>query len=132
MHRAIILAVMMLLVGCGSNSGTKVDSSQAAQFQPGVTTYDQVVAALGPPNNLTQMSDGSRIIVYVNTQTNVHGATFIPIVGMFAAGADAKQQMASFTFDQRGILKTYSTGQTQACSDGGVFNMNVSSANCQQ
>jgi outer membrane protein assembly factor BamE (lipoprotein component of BamABCDE complex) len=128
----MILAMIVLLTGCGGNSGTKVDPSQVAQFQPGVTTYDQVVSALGPPNNITQSSDGTKIIVYVNTQTSIHGATFIPIVGMFAAGADAKQQMATFTFDQRGILKTTSSSQTQACSGGGVFNMNVNNANCQQ
>jgi outer membrane protein assembly factor BamE (lipoprotein component of BamABCDE complex) len=131
MRIAIILAVMMLLASCGGNSGTKVDPSQAAQFKPGVTTYDQIIEALGPPNNLTQMSDGSKILVYVNTQTNVHGESFIPFAGMFVAGADVKQQTATFTFDQRGILKTSSTGQTQACSGGGVFNMNVSNANCQ-
>lgn len=131
MGRILLVVVLVLSVAaCGSSSGTQVSQSQVTQFKTGVTTYDQVVSALGPPSLVEQKSDGSKILVYVHTQTSVRGATFIPVVGLFAGGADAKQQSATFTFDQGGVLKDYTTTRAQACSGPGVM-YDVNAANCQ-
>jgi outer membrane protein assembly factor BamE (lipoprotein component of BamABCDE complex) len=130
MRRIYIFALVLLIASCGGSSGTKVDQAQITQFKPGITTYDQVAAALGPPSGTTQASDGTKTLIYVHTETSIHGATFIPVVGMFAGGADAQQQSVIFTFDKNGVLANYSTTQVQACSNNGI-NPNVSAANCQ-
>ncbi|MGH6967802.1 MAG: hypothetical protein ACREEN_01685, partial [Stellaceae bacterium] len=73
------LATAMILTACGSNSGTAVPPAQMAQFRVGVTTYDQVIQALGPPTASTTTSDGTRMLVYSHVQSTVSGATFIQI-----------------------------------------------------
>lgn len=130
MRQLLWTCVALLVAACGSSGGTKVDQNQVAQFQRGVTTYDQVVSAFGQPQVVSKTADGHTVIAYAYTQTQVRGATFIPVVGLFAGGADANQQSESFTFDKNGILQDYTTMQSQACSGNGVMS-NVNAANCQ-
>jgi hypothetical protein len=103
----VVLAAVML-AGCVS-SGTKVDASQMASFEKGKTTYAQVVQALGPPVSVTNTSDGTRIAVYSYVHSQARAASFIPVVGLFAGGADAQSQAVTFTFGPDGTLKDYST-----------------------
>lgn len=128
---AILFVVALLLAGCGNGEyGHTIDQSQVQQFKDGVSTYDQVVGAMGPPAAVNQMADGSKIVVYSHTKMSVRGATYIPVVGIFAGGTDTSQQSVAFTFDQSGILKNYQTMSSVACSGTGVMS-GVSAANCQ-
>lgn len=123
--------MVLLLAGCTTGSGTRIEASQISQFKVGITTYDQVVQALGPPVSTVQNSDGTKAIVYANTNAKIRGATFIPVVGLFAGGADVKSQSVVFTFNADGTLKNYSTSDTQVCSNNGLM-ANASAANCQR
>lgn len=107
------LAAALLLVGCMS-SGTQVDPAKAARFRSGVTTSQEVVAALGPPNGDAIHTDGSRTMVYVYMHSQVRPETFIPIIGGFVGGADAQTQTVSYSFDRNGVMQSGSSGQSQA------------------
>ena len=130
MRGFIILTAALFLTSCGSSSGTKIDAAQMSQFKIGVTTYDQVVQALGPPASTVQKSDGTRALVYSHMDATVRGATFIPVVGMFAGGADVKSQGVIFTFNPDTTLREYATTESQACSGNGVMS-GASAQNCQ-
>ena len=123
------MAIAVLLSACGVDQGQKIDTNQVAKFQTGKTTYDQVIAAMGTPASIQTRSDGTKILVYVYTQAAPRPATFVPVVGLFAGGADVKQQSVLFTFDHDGILKDYTTQDTQMCSGNGVYS-SVSAENC--
>jgi hypothetical protein len=82
-----------------------------AGFQKGVTTEAEVVAALGKPISATSSMDG-RIISYASINTSIRGATFVPVVGLFAGGSDMKINSATFSFDASGRLTNYHLSDT--------------------
>ena len=55
----------LMIVGCVS-SGTKVTQQQLTQFQVGKTTEGEVIAALGSPNSVSVLPDGSKTDVYLH------------------------------------------------------------------
>lgn len=112
MRKLIAAGLCLMLMGCVA-SGTQVKESQLAQFKQGKTTYDDVVARLGPPNSSSLLPDGSRVIVYTYVQAAARPETFIPIVGGLVGGADVHSNMVMFQFTSAGILKSYSSNTTQ-------------------
>lgn len=114
--RTIALCVLMALVvaGCAAPppAPVPVTADRLAGFQKGVTTEAQVVTLLGKPLTTSAGMDGSKILAYASVNTGVRGATFIPIVGLFAGGADMKMNSATFTFGQDGKLLDYRLSDT--------------------
>jgi hypothetical protein len=106
------LVTVISLGGCAS-SGREIDEAKVGRFVVGRTTEPEVIAALGQPNSSTFMG-GFHSISYVYVHIQTRAATFIPVVGMFAGGADSTTQSATFTFDANGLL-----------SSGGHSNTNV-------
>lgn len=110
-----LIAAMLagVLAGCVS-SGTKVTESQISAFQVGKTTEAEVIAHLGQPNGRSVGTDGSKSDVYMHISAHANGASYIPIVGLFAGGAKSDSDMAVFNFGPDGILRSTSsnTGHT--------------------
>jgi outer membrane protein assembly factor BamE (lipoprotein component of BamABCDE complex) len=114
----VIIGLSLLLNGCAA-SGVQVKEEQLAAFEKGKTTLQDVVATLGTPTGKTLMPDGSRMISYTYAQAQARPATFIPIVGAFVGGIDARSNSVVLTFDQRGILKsTMSSSHQQGTGMG--------------
>lgn len=101
------LVLCLVLAACAS-SGTKVQESDAAQFQKGATTIPDVEKALGKPQVNTLNADGTRSIAYVYSHAQAKAASFIPIVGLFAGGAKGDINMVKFDFDTAGKMTNYS------------------------
>jgi len=122
MAHAITLATYVVLIlclaGCATG-GTQVSRAQAQQFQVGVTTQVEVEAALGAPQVVQDMPDGT-LVIYSGMQARVKAATFIPIVGLFAGGSHVQTSHVSFTFDKAGKLQHISTGQYSADAHVGM------------
>jgi outer membrane protein assembly factor BamE (lipoprotein component of BamABCDE complex) len=106
--------VSVVLAGCYA-AGRKVDQQALEQFQEGITTYEQVVEALGPPTNSVLNSNKTRQLLYVYTQTQAHLANFIPGWALISQGASSEQTTVQLDFDARKILTGYSatTGNMQ-------------------
>ena len=115
---AFCLAVI-LVSGCASH-GVQVSQEKASQFKIGVATESDVIASLGQPTGTVSSSDG-RLITYTGATAQVRGATFIPIVGLFAGGHDVKASSTSFKFGKDGKLKDVITSNTATSTGmGGV------------
>jgi outer membrane protein assembly factor BamE (lipoprotein component of BamABCDE complex) len=108
MKKLMLLFCTLSIFGCTS-FGTKVTEQQAAQFAPGKTTRDQVIANLGQPNQNMRNADGSSTLVYSHLSMSMNAATFIPIVGALAGGASTSQEMVTFRFDKAGYLIDHSS-----------------------
>jgi len=107
-----VLVVFSALAGCAS-TGSQVKADQLTAFETGKTTEVDVIKVLGKPQTLMSSSDGSRVMTYAFAQYQVKGATFIPVVGLFAGGADIRTSSTVFTFDKAGKLVNHQTTETQ-------------------
>lgn len=114
MKKAISILCAVALAGC-VNHGVQVSAEKVAQFKPGVTTEADVIAALGQPTSVTTMN-GMKLVSYSGVQAQPRGATFIPIVGLFAGGADVRYSSTMFKFGADG--KLIDTMQTSGASGG--------------
>jgi outer membrane protein assembly factor BamE (lipoprotein component of BamABCDE complex) len=107
MYRRAWIFTGLILAACAA-SGVQVTPEQLAKLERGKTTYSQVVTALGKPNFTTATADGNRTATYMYFETSVRAATFIPIVGAFAGGADTRTNSVTMIFDKAGTLQNYS------------------------
>lgn len=76
-------------------------------FEVGKTTYQDVVRKLGEPTQRMVSADGSKQAFYMYVEAQARPETFIPIVGAFVGGSDARSNSASFFFDKNDILTDY-------------------------
>jgi len=78
----VVVGVCIFLVGLTgcSTTGPSIDAATATQFQPGVTTEAQIVAAWGKPTIKQTVHNVSHLI-YVHQHTGVSPVAFVPFVG---------------------------------------------------
>ncbi len=111
MKRALVLVLLAgLLIGCAS-TGRKIDQSQVQTITKGETTKEQVVARLGSPDRIMKLGNGDTIFTYGYARVTAKPATFIPIVGAFAGGANTQYQSCAVTFGPDGIVKNITSMQ---------------------
>jgi len=94
------MLLTLVLTAC---SQTPPPGVPQASFTPGVTTYQQVIAALGTPTSDVQQTDGSRSILYFEAT----GPTwaYVPL-GLLVGGlASQTYTTTMYEFDSRGVLK---------------------------
>lgn len=120
MNAKLILVALFVgaLSGCAT-IGREVTTEQTQQFQKGKTTATEVVRALGAPTSKAVDSEGRQTLSYVFSHSQLRAASFIPIVGIFAGGADGRTSVAAFVFSKDGVLIDYMVSQSQI----GVSNM---------
>lgn len=106
MKKIALLIATLMLTACASY-GTKVDTNQVAGFVKGKTSYNEVIDKLGKPSQTAVNSDGTKTISYVHVEYSTKAATFIPFVGIFAGGADTKNNTAELSFDSNNLLTNY-------------------------
>lgn len=97
---ALCLILLIGLVGCSSLDyvqGTKVTAEQVAAFTKGKTTKDEVVAALGGPQDI-KFEGGKQVLIY----------KYQKIVGLshrLTAGAANEGSSTTFIFNDKGVLE---------------------------
>lgn len=105
-----IILVSMLTLACAS-AGVQVKREQVQDFQKGKTTWAEMVQRLGNPTSVAMSSDGTRVATYVYTHVQARASSFIPVVGVFAGGADQHTNTAIFRFDPAGQLIDYTMSE---------------------
>jgi hypothetical protein len=86
----LFIGLVLSLFGCASaTTGRRIDQAVAAQIHKG-DTKARVVELLGTPSNASLTGTGKEMLVWVFARSSVKGATFVPVVGLFAGGADTQ------------------------------------------
>jgi len=122
----VFLGAPLLLAAGADRAPTPMPSATPQQeYQVGVTRLADVTAKLGKPNSTATVSDGTVVVSYVSARTRVKGASFVPIVGLFAGGARSRMVVRVFTFGPDGLLRNFTSSDTDVnCSSS------VAGANC--
>jgi outer membrane protein assembly factor BamE (lipoprotein component of BamABCDE complex) len=104
-----VFCVVVLISFCSGciAMGTKVSESQLDTLTRGVTTYSEVVQALGTPTSAMLRPDGSRQATYTYTQSQARVANYIPVVGAFLQGGDTEQTTVTLEFNTKSVLTAY-------------------------
>ncbi|SHM05116.1 Beta-barrel assembly machine subunit BamE [Nitrosospira sp. Nsp11] len=110
--KGIVIAAMALALSACATVGKEISQDQLAGFKEGVTTVNDVIERLGAPTSTT-VSSGRTVMVYSFMHSQARPASFIPIVGAFAGGADVRSTMVSFVFGDNGKLERYSHTSTK-------------------
>lgn len=108
---AAVLAAVVL-AGCMS-AGMDVKPEQTQSFQPGKTTRGEIEAALGRPNVVKNLSDGTTSLIYQHVDVRVRGETFIPFIGGLIGGSDVRTNEVTFNIDKNGLFESTSSATTE-------------------
>ena len=127
----LVASMAVTTLGCVSSGNPNVrDETLTSQIQVDTSTKEDVRRILGQPNSTSRQS-GNLVMIpglpaspgmvieswnYTHIDVEVDGATFIPIVGLFAGGATSNVSSFTVTFDDEGVVRhissTQSTGQS--------------------
>ncbi|WP_432262804.1 hypothetical protein [Cupriavidus sp. TMH.W2] len=111
----LMVVAALMVGGCGTtNTGvlaTADEATIAKHIINGKTTQREVRAYLGGPDDVKFTDSGQEVWQYVQQDTTVNGATFIPVVGIFAGGSKTDQKLLTILFDKKGVVvrSTYAT-----------------------
>ncbi len=95
----IILPILLIALVCGCVSyGRKIDQTKVTQIKTGETTRAQVISLIGSPDQITSTGNGMVTFNYMFVRATPTAATYVPIVGAFAGGANVQNQMVMVTF----------------------------------
>src|SRR5262249_50696154 len=115
---ALLLGIAAIsLSACGASAGRPVDKSKVASYQKGITSCTQIRSDLGPPLETATEADGSKQLTYGKRETTVDGATFIPIIGFFAGGAETDYDFVQIKCDAKDIYVEYKATKGKVSTD---------------
>ncbi|WP_158923487.1 outer membrane protein assembly factor BamE [Acidisphaera sp. S103] len=115
----MICTVALPLAGCGGSqmgSSAVADPNKQAQIQKGVSREADIQMLFGAPNGKSFTENGDEVWTYSYSKTQVNAATYVPVVGMFAGGAQSDTSVLTVTFDRNGVVKAYGTENAHAAS----------------
>ncbi len=73
MKKLMIVAAMLALSACATR-GQKFEMTDVENFQPGVTTYEEVVEKLGKPRSQNFTQDGGKSVTWVYARASLAGS----------------------------------------------------------
>ncbi|HUN52967.1 MAG TPA: outer membrane protein assembly factor BamE [Candidatus Sulfotelmatobacter sp.] len=110
--------VCALLAACASAGNEKVRTetmaSVGAKVTKGVTTKDQVKALYGEPMSVSLTDAGGEVWHYAYAHATATAVSFVPIVGLFAGGADVNKNEVVFIFDKNNVVQNYTVHASQS------------------
>ena len=114
MFGALPVVALAILTGCVS-SGRKLDPDRVDQIRKGVTTRAGVLELLGSPDQMTRDGNGNVTMFWQFTKATAKATNFIPVVNLFAGGADIQNQSVVVVIGANGIVTDlqYSSGGTE-------------------
>ena len=112
-----IVATALIVSGCASAGNEKVRTETmdtvSQKVVRGTTTATQIKAMYGEPTSVNLSDGGNEIWKYEYSHATVKGATFIPIVGIFAGGTDVNKNEVLFIFDNNKVMQNYTVHASQ-------------------
>jgi outer membrane protein assembly factor BamE (lipoprotein component of BamABCDE complex) len=105
MKQLLSLALMASLLASCATVGRKLDQASVDKIKKGETTREEVIRLIGSPDQVTRLGNGDTTLTYMYVRATPKPESFIPIVGVFAGGANVQNQMVMVTFGPDGIVK---------------------------
>jgi outer membrane protein assembly factor BamE (lipoprotein component of BamABCDE complex) len=89
------------------------EKSVAARIIEGKTTKQQTQAMYGQPTHTTFTDGGNEIWTYRYAYTTPRAVNLVPIVGIFAGGADVLAKELVVMFDKNDVVARFSLRESQ-------------------
>jgi len=107
----VLGAMLMFMTACSTIGNESIrDKDLVAQVKAGHTTKEEVKTLFGDPSKVTYTDTEEEIWDYMCAKSQVRAASFIPIVGLVAGGADMQSYTLTVRFRQDGIVKNVGSG----------------------
>jgi outer membrane protein assembly factor BamE (lipoprotein component of BamABCDE complex) len=130
--KKFIVLFAVALGGCGQIGSEAIrnqtDTSLSQQITKGVTTKNQVRAALGAPSGTSITDSGNEAWYYYSYDMSVSPQSFIPVVGIFAGSGTSKNKTLTVLFDKQGIVINYTFNDT--CAQSGPLASGFNTSDC--
>lgn len=108
---AVAIVFVLLIAGCATTIGKDYDQGRVAQFVPRQTTLDQVIAALGQPQERETESDGTTRLHYQYIVSKNSVGDYVPFAPVKANTSDKDTYLY---FDRNGkYLRAENTQSNQ-------------------
>lgn len=119
--KSVVVALCVLVLSGCATIGTKqiTKGEIVSQIKEGKSTKTDVKALLGEPSNISFTDAGQENWTYCYSRATTRPATFIPIIGIFAGGADTETHTLTIRFTKEGIVEKIGKGKTTGSS--GIF-----------
>jgi outer membrane protein assembly factor BamE (lipoprotein component of BamABCDE complex) len=102
-----VIAITMLVLGCTSTYGSKIEPEDIDKIEKGVTTETQVREWFGKPTLTQTDTEGYKMIQYAYGEATNNQAAYIPVVGAFFSKSDAAYSTLAIEIDGNGLVKNY-------------------------
>jgi outer membrane protein assembly factor BamE (lipoprotein component of BamABCDE complex) len=89
------------------------EKSVATRVIEGKTTKQEVQAAYGQPTQTTFTDGGNEIWTYRYAYATPKAINFVPVVGIFAGGADVQTKELVVMFDKANVVMKFSMREAQ-------------------
>ncbi|KVV07391.1 outer membrane protein assembly factor BamE [Burkholderia ubonensis] len=117
---AAMLAVVIALTGCASAGNQTLRTADQSQIEQhivkGKSTKADVVAYLGAAESVSFTDSGLEIWQYTYAKQTSKAINFVPVVGIFAGGADVDKKVLTILFNDKGVVMK----STYAASKGEI------------
>ena len=119
-----VLTLVLSLSACASAGNQVLKTADAGTVDrsivDGQSTKATVQAAFGDPNDTSFTDGGNEIWKYTYAYATPTPESFVPVIGIFAGGADVDKKTLVILFDKAGIVTkhTMSTSHEQVKRGG--------------
>jgi outer membrane protein assembly factor BamE (lipoprotein component of BamABCDE complex) len=124
-HFILIASTAIALAGCASVGNEQIRSENQESIDSklikGKTTKAQVRSLLGAADDTSFTDGGNEIWKYRHLVRTAKAVNFVPIVNLFAAGADQDKKEIVVLFDKNGVVTNYTFSQTKGEVRQGIF-----------
>jgi len=127
MKKSLLLSAALFALASCASSGNQVLKDQttdtvAAKITKGTSSKNDVKVAFGDPTSTSFTDGGNEIWNYAYAKATAKAVNFVPIVGIFAGGADVDKKTLVILFDDTGVVKNYTLSSSQEEVKRGLLN----------
>jgi outer membrane protein assembly factor BamE (lipoprotein component of BamABCDE complex) len=112
------IAMVLLVAACASSGNEKVRTETmdtvGQKVTKGKSTKADVKQLYGEPGSVSLTDGGGEVWHYAYAHATANGASYIPIVGIFAGGADVAKNEVVFIFDKNDVMQNYTVHASQS------------------
>ena len=111
-----LLALLIFITSCATNFGSSQtqDFGRYLSVKEGISSKSDIFDSFGQPGDVNYFENSESVWVYYAVSMTMSGASYIPVVGLFAGGSNTNTQISKFYFDPNNILlKVETSSKTQ-------------------